>query len=169
MLSFFSWAKVKRFLFIGFTLLTLTAILSGCNSDPDSSGNLNGTWDDGYATMTINTSTKKVEYENNYHGDIVNSPNYKNAYGIIIVKFTKYWEGDFSNYPDVTYTETGSGNGKFGAIYWKELNDKTVLISDAYLSGIHTMFATLEEAKAEFTWDKEGNYAFWSLPRTKVK
>ena len=159
-------------------LLCLLAVLfMGCNAEPEDNGNLNGTWSDGWGTVTINTSAKTIKYENSYEGKIANSPDYAAANGVLIIEFTKYWDvtwvevnGDWL--PEAE--ETDKYNGKFGAMYWANLTDDSVILSDAGTGGFddyeHTMFDTLEEAKTSFTLDKAGDYAFLSgTPYTKQK
>jgi hypothetical protein len=146
-------------------LLAVCAALlfSGCPTEP-AAGDLNGRWNDGYATITVNVSAKTISYSDNYEGTIVNSPDFTAANGVIIIRFTKYWDQDWSNYPDVTYTENTANVGKYGALYWKDLSDNTVYMADAYTQSLpytHVMFGTLGEAQNNFTIARAGEYVNW--------
>jgi len=150
-----------------FVVLLMILPLAGCSqggsSAADVTGNLNGTWKDSYSTVTINSSAKTIKYLNNYEGTIENSPDYTASNGVLIIKFTKYWEGDYDSYPDITYNETTDNNEKYGALYWKNLTADSVYMADAYNGLTHAMFAALAEAQANFTMDKAGNYIDWSI------
>jgi len=155
-------------------------LLTGCSPTGGTSStvtatvtaNLNGEWKDSYGTIvTINTSAKTIKYmvdasHTSYEGQIVNSPDFTAANGVLIIKFTKYYtiEYDWNPPYDMTkYEETPANNGKFGALYWKDLMSNSVYLADAYDSSYnHVMYSTLNEAQTNFTMDKVGNYIDWS-------
>ena len=156
----------KKTVFSVFVLFICLAFAS-CSSDADDSGNLNGKWtfiSGAYSySITVNASEQTIVYENSYEGQIANSPDYGAVNGVLIIKFTKYVEADYSNYPDVTYNETNAYNGKFGALYWNELKAHSVKMADAYEGYSHAMYSTFEEALANFTMNKAGSYVDWSI------
>jgi hypothetical protein len=143
--------------------LSISLFFTGC-SDTDEPGNLDGTWisvvGDAYIIDTLNNI---IEYQDNFIGKIVNSPNYNASNGVLIIEITKYWDADWSNWPDVTYTETTVNNGKFAATYWRNLTDKSVQTGNAWLEEtegiwVHVMFDTFSEAQTNFTMDRVGIY-----------
>jgi len=150
-------------------LLTLALFLSAglmfvsC-TDNENSGNLNGTWDDGWSQVIINSSAKTIVYTDSYEGNIVNSPSYTASSGVLIIQFTKYadWGGPA---PSTSHANVG----KYSALYWTELTASSVRLADAYEGYNRVIFATLGEANAAFTVDKVGNYVDWSItaPYTK--
>jgi hypothetical protein len=167
----FSFLKNKPFLKKA-AILTLALFLSAgllfvsC-ADNESSGNLNGTWDDGYSPVIINSSAKTIVYTDSYEGNIVNSPGYTASSGVLIIQFTKYadWGGPA---PSTSHANVG----KYGALYWTELTASSVRLADAFdKTYARVMFDTLAEANAAFTpaADKVGNYIDWSItaPHTK--
>jgi len=158
-----SYAKFIKRAGYSFVLLLLANFLFlGC-TEPENIGNLNGTWYDGYSYVTINTSAKTIEYENNYEGEITNTPNYEAVNGVLIIRITKYWEADYSNWPEVVYTETTANNNKYCALYWSSLKPHSVHMADAYEGLTHTIKATIEDANTAFTLDNAGNYVDWSI------
>jgi hypothetical protein len=166
----------RRGVFALFVMFCLSAtfLLTGCGNGTTNSNNvdvsINGTWNDAYnSNVTINIAAKTIVYKDNYEGTIENSPDFKAANGVLIIKFTKYWDADYTHYPNVTYTETTANNGKFGAMYWTGLTDKSVSLADAYLETApytyeHTMFNTFADAQTAFTpaADKVSIYVDWS-------
>jgi len=164
------WARSVFTLAVMFCLST-AFLFTGCNTDDNTAGNLNGTWKDNFSTIIINTSAKTISYENNYEGQIVNSPNFTTTDGVLIIKFTKYWDADYSGYPNVVYTENTTNINKFGAMYWTGLTSDQVSLADAYTGYTHTMLDTIETAQTAFTpaADKVGTYVDWSItsPYTK--
>jgi len=189
MFSFFKKQSIlKRVLVTLSVLLCLSAALvfTGCSTDPDDSENLNGTWiysSPGYSSsIKINSSAKTIVYEENYEGDIVNSPDYAAVNGVLIVKFTKYWEtnwemidpeGDFEDINNWTSTtaETDANNGKFGAVYWRDLKAGSVRMADAYTNAgfTHVILADLATAQTSFTLERAGEYVDWSITGTYTK
>jgi hypothetical protein len=157
-------------IFILLMILLLAGCAEGGGGSSTATANLNGTWKDNYGTtITINTSAKTIEYSNSYKGTIENTPKYTAVNGVLIIKFTKYTDADYSNYPEVTYNENTENIGKYGALYWKDLTSNSVYMADAYTGYTHTMFGTLSEAQTNFTLDRAGNYIDWSItsPYTK--
>ena len=164
------WARSVFALAVMFCLST-AFLFTGCNTDDDTAGNLNGTWD--YINPTynyyvaINTSAKTIVYQNSYEGTIENSPDYTATDGVLIIKFTKY--ADWGDTPSTSHTNVG----KYGAMYWTEQTVTSVKLADAYDSSFnHVIFNTLPEAQEAFTpaADKVGNYvSSWSgiAPLTK--
>ena len=171
-------STLRRFFALSaFVLIALSALLvfSGCPPEPRPpepqtyTESLNGVWVDSFGSkFTINSSAKTIACDN-YEGTIVNNPKYTAANGVLIIKFTKYWEADWSDYPDVTYTENTTNINKFGALYWIELETGSVKMADAYTGYAHTIFDTLAEAQTNFTLDRMSNYIDWSItsPYTK--
>ena len=144
-----------------FVILALVAsfLFLGC-TDPDDIGNLNGTWLS-YDSYIINTSTNKIEYAGNYKADIVNSPNYEATSGVLIIKFTWYYETIYDSTPPynvISEGETQAYNGKYGAVYWRNLTPGSVEMANAYSSMMHIMFNNLSDAQTNFTLDKTGDY-----------
>jgi hypothetical protein len=150
-----------------------TALLSTGCSDPDDSGNLNGTWknvasygETDYITIIkINTSAKTVLYEGSYEGQIANSPNFDAADGVLIIKFTKY--ADWGGEPSVSHANVG----KFGAMYWTGLTSSQVSLADAYDGYTHAMYDTIGDAQTAFTpfADKAGDFVDWSITSPYIK
>jgi len=174
----FSFLKNKPFLkkeafFKKAAFLTLALFLStglmfvSCSND-ENSGNLNGTWDDGWSPVKIDTSAKTI-VSGSYEANIANAPNgYTASSGVLIIKFTKY--ADFgAGAPSTSHANVG----KYGALYWTELTASSVRLADAYdnTTWVHIMFPSLEEANKAFTpaADKVGTYVNWgpTAPYTK--
>jgi len=150
----------KLFNFYLLPFLLACFLIFGC-TEPEENGSLNGTWSSNYDSYKIDKSTKKIEYVGNYKADIVNSPNYEAGSGILIVKFTWYFETIYDeNWDVVSEGATDVYNGKFGAVYWKDLTDSSIQMADAYDTATwsRAMHDTLDEAKVNFTSDKTGNY-----------
>jgi len=176
MFSFQLNEKGKRFVFTALVLVLLSAFLVSCDKEPKA--NLNGTWN--YTSgnysydIKINTTAKTIEYGTNYKGNIVNSPNYEDASGVIIIEFTYYYETVYGGPPEyavISSGETTKYNGKYGAMYWKDLTLDSVYLADAYESSTHAMRDSLAQAQADFTLSKVGNYINWSYisPYTKTQ
>ncbi|MCL2139940.1 MAG: hypothetical protein FWH41_10490 [Treponema sp.] len=149
-----------------FTALFLVSMFIACSMEDEESGNLNGIWSNnanGYiSTIKIETSSKTIDYADNYQGKIVNSPNFTAANGVIIIEFTKYINWDYSSEP-YTSSENFEKIGKFGALYWKQLKPNSVYMADAYIGWEHAMFDTIENATEKFTMDNVGDYINWSI------
>jgi hypothetical protein len=143
-----------------FVILLAAFLFMGCPPEAEETGNLNGTWVndfDGYiTTIKIDTSKKTIEYEGSYKGKIANSPDFTTVNGVLIIEFTSYLDW-------LTSAEDTDKIGKFGALYWKDLNTDSVYMADAYNGIIHVMFDNLSEANAAFTLDNSGNYIDWSI------
>ncbi|MCL2270230.1 MAG: hypothetical protein FWC24_02690 [Treponema sp.] len=164
----FSFGSVRRvytrsvFALLVVSFLSATLFFTGCKTDSDDPGALNGTWSS-YDSYVINTSTNKIEYVGNYKADIVNSPKYDAATGVLIIRFTWYLETIYDwnpPYDSVSQTEREDYNGKFGAVYWKDLTAGSVQMADAYDTATwgHAMYDTIEEAKTNFTIDRTADY-----------
>jgi len=166
----FSFLKNKPFIkkaaFLTLALFLSTGLMFVSCADNESSGNLNGTWDDGWSPVIINSSARTIVYTGSYEGNIVNSPSYTASSGVLIIQFTKYadWGGPA---PSTSHANVG----KYSALYWTELTAGSVRLADAYEGYNRVMFATLGEANASFTpaADKVGNYVDWGItaPYTK--
>jgi hypothetical protein len=138
-------------------------LLAGCGEE-DSAGNLVGHWQniaDDYTT-NIRITANTVVYEGNYEAEIANEPNFEAEYGVIIVKFTKYWTSDYTNYPEVTTFEDAEKVGLYSALYWKELTDSTVMMADAYTGNNHEIVDGLQEALETFPNVAADAYVNWS-------
>jgi hypothetical protein len=128
-------------------------------------GALAGTWvdavnDEGYAI----TATELTYYiyggfssgTINYKGTIVNSPDFNQEQGIVIIQYTEA--------PAKTeYTPAGTV-GAYYAIAWRGLTADTVELSNAYKTGGLTETASLDAAREEFTpakgyFDYYGSYS----------
>jgi hypothetical protein len=153
--------------------------LVGCGEEEDETGNLVGTWKNIYDPggpseyiTTIHITDNTVVYENNYEGTIENDPNFDAEYGVLIIKFTKYLTPDYSNYPEVEYTKDPTKEGKYAALYWKDLFSSSVLLADAYdtssadpktgTGAVHKIVDDIVTAKATFTNDVVSNFVTWS-------
>ena len=158
-----AWFVKRAGYYIALVMLA-SFVFTACQEPEADSASLTGTWSDGWSEIIITNST--VIFENSYEGEIKNTPNLTAVNSVLIIKFTKYWDANYDNYPDVTYTLNTAKQGKYGALYWANLKSKSVNMSDAGTGGmdnyVHTMFDTFEEAQGEFTLDKAGNYAFLS-------
>jgi len=150
----------------GLNLLFFTIALFlffSCDTEPDNKGNLNGTWASAFDSYKIDILTDKIEYTGNYKADIVNSPDYNAEHGVLIIKFTWYYETEYSwdpPYDIISEGETDAYNGKYGAVYWRNLTDASVQMADAYdtVTFTHAMFDDLSAAQSNFTLDKTGDY-----------
>jgi len=164
----FSFKKVliRRRTGAGIIILVLVLLFAGCSDggggqtpSSGSSVSLNGTWES-YDSYTINTSSKKIDY-NDFKADIVNSPNYGAKSGVLIIQFTWYYEIIYDeNWEIVSEGETDNYNGKYGAIYWTDLTSDSVKMANAYdtTTWEHAMYDTIEEANANFTIDSTGDF-----------
>ena len=144
------------------SLLSTALLFTGCKTDSDDPGALNGTWSS-YDSYVINTSANKIEYSGSYKADIVNSPKYDAVNGVLIVRFTWYYETIYDwnpPYDIISEGEREDYKGKFGAVYWKDLKAGSVQLADAYdtLTWEHAMYDTIEEARANFTIDKTDDF-----------
>ena len=159
----FLFSRVKKFLLAGFVILAMTVFMGSCDSNPsDEDQYLGGTWtsivEDSYI---INTPNNTIEYQNNFIGTIVNSPDYAASNGVLIFRITNYWDADHSNWPDSVYTETTVNNGKYAATYWRNLTYDQVQMGNAWIEQdiwVHVMFDTLTEAQTNFTMDRANIY-----------
>jgi hypothetical protein len=144
--------------------LSTALLFTSCEPEQNDSGNLNGLWSSQYDGYEINTKTNKIYYLDNYEADIVNSPDYSASNGVLIIKFTSYFEVVYDNTDWSVISEgwTDAYNGKFGAVYWIELTSNSVKMANAYDSETweHSMYNSLPEANAAFTpyQDKAGNF-----------
>lgn len=151
-----SLIKVKRFLVIGFVLLALVTVIAGCSSDTSDSGNLNGVWVSAYDKYTVDVSAKTVMYGDDFGsycvGAIENSPNYEADHGVLIVNFSSLalYGTDYSDLLLPGY----------GAVYWSELKAGSVKMATALdlITYAPVIFGTIDEAKANFTFDKVNDY-----------
>ena len=164
MFSYFSQVKTKgkNFLFAVLVLVLLTAIMGGCKTDADDSGNLNGTWL-AYDSYIINATTSTIEHVGNYKAEIVNSPNYEAASGVLIIKFTWYYETVYNWEPPYDIISEGERTDyidQYGAVYWKNLKAGSVQMGDAYdmTTWEPAMYDTLPAAETNFTFDRYGDY-----------
>ena len=164
--KFVPFSAVRSLLFFIF----LSIMIISCQEQPeDSVGTLHGVWyfnSGGWEDyIVIDIMEKTILYYNNYKAEIVNSPDFKAANGVLIIKFTKYWETDWNTFET---EETDKYNGKFGALYWKDLKSSSISMSDAYSGYTHTMFDSESQAKTNFTLDKTGDYiSAWGGPYYK--
>ena len=134
-------------------LVALSLLAFGCQQQPKEeiivSGNLFGKWvDNTKATYEITPTYFKnygVNYSS-YEGDNITIVPLSETSGTIFMKYTVAMN------PDWTYTNTAPDVGKWYAVSYKELTDKSIQISGAYKKeGGKTATATLEEAIKEFT------------------
>ena len=159
-------AKVIIAIFIAAILIT------GCSMEPeDNIGTLHGVWyfnSGGYeGIVIIDIVNRTIIYEDTYIADIINYPDFKAKNGVLILKFTSYkkWELSEENWQLVN---DENSIGKFGALYWINLQSNTVRMSDAYIEGTHVLRNTEEEANTSFTLDKTGDYiTVWGGPYYK--
>jgi hypothetical protein len=163
-------AFIKKAAFLTLALFLSAGLLFiSCSDNANSSGDLNGTWDDGWNPVIIDSSAKTIVYTGSYEGVIANAPNgYTAKSGVLIIQFTKY-----ANFGAGTPSTSHANVGKYGALYWTELTASSVRLADAYntTTWVHVMYPTLAEANAAFTpaADKVGTYVDWSptAPYTK--
>jgi hypothetical protein len=162
-----------------FVVLLMILLLTGCPR-PLPTANLNGEWKDSYGTIiTINTSARTIKYmldatNLSYEGQIVNSSDFTAENGVLIIKFTKYYDTTYDTSPPfnmTSHTENTANKGKFGALYWRDLTSISVYMADAYNGTTHVMYTTLNDAQTNFTMDKASNYINWSYtsPYTKTE
>jgi hypothetical protein len=98
----------------------------------------------------------------NYHGNIRFVSNYSSGAGVIIIEYLA------GGYP--TYTMNGGHNGNaFFAVYYRNLKADSVQLANATTLPLNTCpdTATLEEAIAQFTRMKAGNYVNWGTVQTQ--
>jgi len=162
--------RVPSTLFVICFLLCVPVLFFACQIEKQETGDINGTWiyvykeegvDDYITTISINTQAKTVEYLDTYTGNIVNTPDYTSSFGVLIIQFTKYFDWDYSNWPLATSYENPEKAGKYGALYWRNLTEKTVLLSDAYEGFSHVIFTNLSDALSNFTLSKSNTYVDW--------
>ena len=166
----FSFQRLKRFVFIGFAVLAMAAILAGCKSDTDdgisnihglwiasgsyTSGGTDYTWE---TTITINTMSKTISYSDSYDGKIAAHTDYSGKSGVIIIEYTSYDKPEYDESWNVIGTISMAG--KFSAIYWSDLKPNSVRLADAYRAVEDTIFDTLAEAQEQFTMANFDYYA----------
>ena len=143
--------------------LSMVLLFTGCTTDDDDDGgSLNGIWKSLHDDYIINTANKTMEYENHWKGEIANAPDYSAGSGVIIIKITWYWEViyDQTTWEVISEGPTTAYNGKYCAVYWKDLKSKSVKMGDAYDPSTweHAMFNSLSDAQTNFTLDKTGEY-----------
>jgi hypothetical protein len=143
--------------------------LAGCGGDDDT-GNLVGHWQNisGEGTENeyiadIRITGDTVVFDGNYEATIENKPNFEAGYGVLIVKFTKYWTSDYTNWPEVTTVEDPGKVGKCSALYWKDLTNSHVSLADAYIGYDHAIVDDLATATTRFTNDAVADYVDWSI------
>jgi len=131
-------------------------VFFGCQPVDEETGNLNGTWFFGSDPFyKINTTAKTIEYVDNYQGNIINSPDFTAANGVLIIEFTKYFEWDYSDWPNSVSVENPDNIGKFGALYWTELKLNSVRLADYWDENFsHVLFDELTEAVEFFKIEK---------------
>ena len=177
MFSLFSFDKVKKFLFAGFILLAIAAIMSGCSTDPDDDTNvpgalpaaLIGKWvptnvGGDYYEITNAGGAQTLKYEDGgygfgYQGSIEFVSNFDSKTGVIIIKYNDNTNKNKPNPFHALYylklTDTGS----------VELNNTSDLANN-YADADTT---TLNEAINKFTRGNMSNYIdlAWSATYTK--
>ncbi len=133
--------------------------LSGCKQQVSDSKYIFGTWRNTYATGTSDYSITSTTLDNrgttsngteylSYAGDSLQIFESTDSEGIIFIKFTRAAD---SNWNYVTDASLAPDIGKWYAISYKELTERSVKISGAYKAGGKTSCDTLEKAKEEFT------------------
>lgn len=144
-------------------LLVSSVAFTGCKTETETEYvpyTLSGKWvDSSEATYEITNSTFKnygKDYDS-YEGDnlLVSFANDEETAGYIYIKYTK------SMNPDGTYSADAPDVGKWYAIAFKNLSEKSISISGAYKKEGITSTETLEEAMSEFTVDR-GYFAYYS-------
>jgi hypothetical protein len=152
-------------------LAAVLFLLLSCEEETGSSAALYGVWvseflvqETGEKFVTqIDVSQTKVKYHGSYEAEIVNSPDFYNEYGYLILKFTKY--ADFGGEPSTTHANTG----KYGALYWKDLAPASVYLADAYTGYTHELKTSYEEAVAAFTNNAAATFVNWSITSPYAK
>jgi hypothetical protein len=174
MFSFFSVHRARRFLSVGFILLAMTAIMTGCNTDPEPdlvpgpSGTslpdgLLGKWATSVDSFLITRSSgiETVEYDDGgygygYKGTVRFVSQFDNSTGVIIIQLTEFSPSQERSKP-------------YHAIYYLDFKpgdsislNNTSILSVAYDPDKPTAnnadTATLEEAKEKFTRDRIFEY-----------
>ena len=180
----FSWIKVKKFLYVAFVLLAMTAILGGCDSDPDPEFPITGTFApyyligkwvdpaflDGYE-ITLGLDVHYItQFSPDFEWEGVVYPG--STKGGIIRSVTQFtFDSGVIIYE---YTENAPVAGNpFTAIYYKDFNFTNFSAKMSTVIGpapgyANVDVATLEEAIAKFTLDTTGDYiGFWGGPYVK--
>ena len=118
----------------------------------------------------IDTSAKTIEYADTYKGKIVNSPNFTEKSGLIIIEFTNYTRYVYDQNPPYdllnTIVDPPDAIGSFGALYWSGLRSNSVKMADHWVFDldtfeyIHVMYPTLKEAQEKFTMEIGANISW---------
>jgi hypothetical protein len=140
-------------------LVAGAAFFTACDTGNKVPGLLTATWKNvagDYVTI-ITITENTVVYQGSYEADIVNDPDFTALNGVLIIKFTKY--ADWGSEPNANHDNVG----KYGALYWKDLDGSSVSLADAYTGYTHTMFDDLTDAEVAFTNDKVGDYIDWAI------
>lgn len=112
------------------------------------------TWSEKFVITDTSLSNSGSTY-NGYAGDSLTIKELSSSSGTIFIKYTR------AMLPNFTYSETAPDVGKWYAISYKDLTDKTVKFSGAYKASGKTSCASLDEAIAEFTVEN-GYFASYS-------
>ncbi len=141
--------------------------LTACQQQPEEKHEaFEGTWLDasaGKSYYKISSSTfenygedtKGVKYDS-YAGDNLTFTKISDTAGIIYIKYTRAAD---SNWKYTTDATKAPDIGKWYAIAYKDLTDKSIKICGAYKSDGKKSCSTLEEAKTEFT--EANGYFSW--------
>lgn len=148
-------------IFLSFGLLFSIVAFNSCidpNNVPDeltateNNDSIIGTWESSYGEKYVISST---EFKNYYTsgGNFVEAYTGNNLYikkisetsGYIYIKYTK------SMMPDSSYSTSAPDVGKWYAVYYNDLTDRSVKISAAYKNGGATSFINIADAVNEFT------------------
>lgn len=174
------FSKVR--LLAGAVLVASLLMLVGCkpaaDDDPipeDKTYYLSGTWKEEYGTYKIDCIKETFDAgEYSYAGNemVIRFSDEKCTAGTIFIKYTKAYEettDDKSDDPTWTYSDwtksyyrystTAPDVGKWYAISFKDLTNKSISISGAY--GTKASTDTLEEAVKEFTIEN-GYFSLYS-------
>lgn len=112
------------------------------------------TWNEKFIITDTTLSNSGATYVG-YAGDSLTIKELTSTSGTIFIKYTR------SMLPNFTYSETAPDVGKWYAISYKDLTDKSVKFSGAYKASGKTSCADLNEAMTEFTIEN-GYFASYS-------
>lgn len=165
------FSKVR--LLAGAVLVASLLMLVGCkpaaDDDPipeDKTYYLSGTWKEEYGTYKIDCIKETFDAgEYSYAGNemVIRFSDEKCTAGTIFVKYTRALCSTHSNFDayKYVYDDDATDVGKWYAISFKDLTNKSISISGAYNKDGKTSTDTLEEAVKEFTIEN-GYFSFYS-------
>ena len=128
-------------------LFVAVLVLTGCNPQPKK-GSIYADWVDSakcHYEITKDSVKNYGEGWEGYTGNNVTVDEISDTDGYIYIKYTKAMN------PDWSYSADAPDVGKWYAISYTDLTEKTVKLSGAYKADGKSACDTLEDAKKEFT------------------